>query len=203
VHGVALGEGDDVASVLPPYRAKSAMESWNAIVTTRGDRLPQVRRVLRAFGRVERTGFYNVLTLQVADPGQLIADLERLVTEHPGVAESFAHVFPAQLCFDFSSPAEFESKAREVALAWAPRLAGKALHVRVHRRGRKGTLVSPDAERAIADALLDAIRETGDPARVSFDDPDAIVLIETIGGRAGMALVTRDDYCRHPLLATR
>jgi tRNA(Ser,Leu) C12 N-acetylase TAN1 len=62
--------------------------------------------------------------------------------------------------------------------------------------------VSPEAERAIADALLAAIDETGTPARVAFDDPDAIVLIETIGGRAGMALLTRDDYRRHPLLAT-
>jgi hypothetical protein len=42
----------------------------------------------------------------------------------------------------------------------------------------------------------------GTPARVTFDDPDAILLIETIGGRAGMAVLTRDDYARHPLLAT-
>jgi hypothetical protein len=62
--------------------------------------------------------------------------------------------------------------------------------------------LSGEAERAIADALLAAIHETGNPARVAFDEPDAIVLIETIGGRAGMALLTRDDYRQHPLLAT-
>jgi tRNA(Ser,Leu) C12 N-acetylase TAN1 len=179
------------------------MEPWNAIVTARGDRLPQARRVLRAVGRVQRTGFYNVLTVHVDDPAQLVDRLERLFAEHPGAVESVAHIFPAERCFEFSSPAEFESKAREAALAWVPRLAGKTLHVRVHRRGRKGTLVSPEAERAIADTLLAAIRETGNPARVAFDDPDAIVLIETIGGRAGMALLTRDDYRQHPLLATR
>ena len=178
------------------------MEPWNAIVTTRGDRLPQARRVLRALGRVDRTGFYNVLTMNVDDPEHLIDRLERLVAEHPGAVESVAHIFPAERCFKFSSPTEFESKAREAALAWVPRLAGKTLHVRVHRRGRKGTLASPEAERAIADALLAAIHETGNPARVAFDDPDAIVLIETIGGRAGMALLTRDDYRQHPLLAT-
>lgn len=42
---------------------------------------------------------------------------------------------------------------------------------------------------------------TGNPAHIRFDDPDAIVLIETLRGRAGMALSTRDDYRRHPLLA--
>jgi tRNA(Ser,Leu) C12 N-acetylase TAN1 len=62
--------------------------------------------------------------------------------------------------------------------------------------------VSPDEERALADALLAATRAAGHPARVAFDDPDAIVLIQTIGGRAGIALLTRDDYRRHPLLAT-
>ena len=178
------------------------MELWNAIVTARGDRLPQARRVLRALGRVERTGFYNVLTMNVDDPQHLVDRLERLFAEHPGAVESVAHIFPAERCFEFSSPAEFESKARAAALTWVPRLAGKTLHVRVHRRGRRGTLVSPEAERAVADALLAAIHETGSPARVAFDDPDAIVLIETIGGRAGVALLTRDDYRQHPLLAT-
>jgi hypothetical protein len=62
--------------------------------------------------------------------------------------------------------------------------------------------LSPEAERAIADALLAAIHEAGNPARVAFENPDAIVLIETIGGRAGMALLTRDDYRQHPLLAS-
>jgi len=178
------------------------MESWNAIVTAREDRLPQARKLLRVLGRVERTGFYNVLTMNVDDPERLVDRIERLFAEHPQAVASVAQVFPAERCFDFSSPVEFESKAREAALAWVPRLAGKTFHVRVHRRGRKGTLMSPEAERAIADALLAAIQHTGSPARVAFDDPDAIVLIETVGGRAGMALLTRDDYRQHPLLAT-
>lgn len=178
------------------------MEAWNAVITARGDRLPKARKALRALGRVERTGFYNVLAMTVDEPKGLLDRLEQLFAERPDIVESVAHVFPAEQSFDFSSPAEFESKAREVALAWVPRLTGKTFHVRVHRRGRKGTLVSPEEERALADALLAAIRETGNPARVAFDDPDAIVLIETIGGRAGMALLTRDDYRQHPLLAT-
>jgi tRNA(Ser,Leu) C12 N-acetylase TAN1 len=151
---------------------------------------------------VKRSGFYNVLTMDVDDPAQLIAQIESLFAGHPQAGASVAHVFPAERCFDFSSPAEFASKARETALAWVPRLAGKSFHVRVHRRGRKGTLVSPDVERAVGDALIAAIHDAGSAARVAFDDPDAIVLIETVGGRAGMALLTRDDQRRHPLLAT-
>jgi hypothetical protein len=81
---------------------------------------------------VERTGFYNVLTMNVDDPAHLIDRLERLFAEHPGALESVAHIFPAERCFEFSSPAEFESKAREVALAWAARLAGKTRHGTAH-----------------------------------------------------------------------
>jgi tRNA(Ser,Leu) C12 N-acetylase TAN1 len=151
---------------------------------------------------VERTGFYNVLAMNVDGLEDFVIRLERLMADHPSLAESIASIFPAERCFEFSDAADFESKAREAALAWVPQLAGKSFHVRVHRRGRKRTLASPDEERAVADALLDATRKAGNPAHVAFDDPDAIVLVETIGGRAGIALRTREDYRRHPLLAT-
>jgi tRNA(Ser,Leu) C12 N-acetylase TAN1 len=177
------------------------VDTWNAIVTARGDHWQDARRALRALGRVRRTGFYNVLTMEVNEPQSFVAQIEQLSAEHPALVESVGSVFAATRCFDFSNVAEFESKAREAALEWVPQLAGKRFHVRMHRRGRKGMLASPREERTVADALLDAIRETGNPAHISFDDPDAIVLIETVSGRAGMALYTREDYRRHPLLA--
>jgi tRNA(Ser,Leu) C12 N-acetylase TAN1 len=182
--------------------ASKTRQPWNAIVTAKGDRLPEARRLLRALGPVGRTGFYNVLAMNVGEMESFLPRLERLVAEYPSLAESIASVFPAERCFGFSDTADFESKVRDAALAWVPQLVGKSFHVRVHRRGRKRTLVSPDEERTVADALLSATREAGIPARVTFDDPDAILLIETIGGRAGIALLTREDYRRHPLLAT-
>jgi tRNA(Ser,Leu) C12 N-acetylase TAN1 len=188
---------------MPRHRGRApATRQWNVIVTARGDRLPEARRGLRAIGRVERTGFYNVLAMNVEELQSFLPRLERLVADDPGLRESLASVFPAERCFDFSDAADFEAKAREAALGWVPRLAGKSFHVRVHRRGRKGTLVSPAEERFVADALLSATREMGDPARVTFDDPDAILLVQTIGGRAGIALHTRAEYHEHPLLAT-
>jgi tRNA(Ser,Leu) C12 N-acetylase TAN1 len=179
-----------------------ARQLWNTVVTARGERLPEARRALRALGRVEKTGFYNVLSMSVDDPQRFVERLDGLLAERPNLADAIASVFAAERCFDFANTAEFEARVRDAALAYAPQLAGKSFHVRVHRRGRKGELVSPDEERAIADALLAATREMGDPARVAFEDPDAIVLVETIGGRAGIALRTRDEYRRHPMLAT-
>jgi hypothetical protein len=47
---------------------------------------------------------------------------------------------------------------------------------------------------ASVDELETFLRRVEQLARVTFDDPDAIVLVETIGGRAGIALHTREDY---------
>jgi tRNA(Ser,Leu) C12 N-acetylase TAN1 len=181
---------------------RQTRKTWNTVVTARSDRLRNARRALRTLGAVERTGFYNVLTLTIDRPEDFLARLEQLFAGHPDLSESIASVFPAEQCFDFSDASEFARKARDAVLPWAPRLAGRSFHVRLHRRGRKNILVSPNEERAIADALLAATRESGAPARVTFDDPDAIVLVETVGGRAGAACLTREDFRRHPLLAT-
>jgi tRNA(Ser,Leu) C12 N-acetylase TAN1 len=35
---------------------------------------------------------------------------------------------------------------------------------------------------------------------VKFDDPDAIVMIETVGERAGVSVFTREDKQRCPFL---
>ncbi len=107
---------------------------------------------------------------------------------------------PAQEAFDFDSPEDFEAQARKIALHWAPRLAGARFHIRLHRRGFKGRLSSPQEERFLDDALLTALRESGTPGHISFEDPDAIVQIETIDGRAGMSLWRRDDLRRYPFL---
>jgi len=190
---------DSGISQITPRR--HVVETWNTIITARGDRWPDARQALRALGRVQRTGFYNVLAMEVDAPEGFLGRLEQLSADNPALIGSVASVFTAARCFDFSSRAEFESKAREGALAWVPQLAGKSFHVRIHRRGRQPMFASPQEERALAEALLVAIRDTGNPAHIRFDDPDAIVLIETLRGRAGMALFTRDDYRRHPLLA--
>jgi hypothetical protein len=52
----------------------------------------------------------------------------------------------------------------------------------------------------IDDALLAALEKNGVPGSVSFDDPDAVLAIDSVDNRAGMALWTRDELKRHPLL---
>jgi tRNA(Ser,Leu) C12 N-acetylase TAN1 len=71
--------------------------------------------------------------------------------------------------------------------------------VRLHRRGFKGVLSTPHEERFLDEALLSALGVGG---RISFTDPDAVIQIETIGGRAGMSLWTREELRQYPFLGT-
>ena len=81
-----------------------------------------------------------------------------------------------------------------------PRLASRSFHVRVHGRGLRRHLHAQDAEQFIDDALLEALQQAGFPGTVSFSEPDAVIAIDSIDGRAGMALWSREELNRHPLL---
>ncbi len=69
---------------------------------------------------------------------------------------------------------------------------------RIH--GTTHDLRTPDVERFLDEALLEALRQTGAPGAVSFSDPDAVIAIDTIDDRAGLGLWRREDLARHPLL---
>jgi tRNA(Ser,Leu) C12 N-acetylase TAN1 len=40
----------------------------------------------------------------------------------------------------------------------------------------------------------------GAEGEITFEDPDAILALETVGTRAGLSLWTREDLQRYPLL---
>jgi tRNA(Ser,Leu) C12 N-acetylase TAN1 len=178
------------------------MPDWTVVASTHPEGYDRGRQLLEQFGRVERTGFFNVLVLTPDDPAGFLDRFSEMVANVPGVLAVLSRVMPASVCFDFQDAHEFEDKARAAVLAWAPRLAGKSFHVRMHRRGFKETMSSQVEERFLDEVLLAACAEAGEPARMNFDDPDVIVDVETVGPRAGLALWTREDLQRHPFLKT-
>jgi tRNA(Ser,Leu) C12 N-acetylase TAN1 len=181
----------------PPVERHPA--DWNVVVTVAEQGFRDAVRLLRKWGRVKRTPYYNVLGMTVERPDEFLVAFAAAVAESPGTLNCISHVIPVQHAFDFATPEEFEAQARAVALAWVPQLGGKSFHVRLHRRGFKGALSTPREERFLDEALLSAL---GDGGRISFTDPDAVIQIETIGGRAGMSLWTREELRQYPFLGT-
>ena len=173
------------------------VHDWNVVITLRDGGIASAKRLLRPFGRAERSGFFNVLVMHVEDARAM---LEALGTHPAGEGEVLSRVMPATHTFDFASVEEFEQRGRHLAEELAPALAGKSFHVRMHRRGFKGHLSSHQEERLLDAALLDALGRAGNPGRITFEDPDVIVSGEIVGPRAGFAIWTREERARYPLL---
>jgi tRNA(Ser,Leu) C12 N-acetylase TAN1 len=173
---------------------------WNVLVTLAGRAYNRPLRLLRRHGRVQQTGLFNVVALEVPDVPAFLEAL-RLDRDAGGELSGYlARVLPVERSFSFSDAADFADKARGVVLEWAPRLAGRSFHVRIHRRGCKDLLHTLDEERRLDEAVLAELRQRGTPARVTFDDPDAVVDVETLRQEVGMALWTRPDLARYPFV---
>ncbi len=176
------------------------MKDWNVIVSIYQQGFKRALRALQKFGPVERSPYYNVLVMRVDDPMVLLEAIEAQTEEDPALYDAVSRVAPATHSFEFQSAKELEEKAESILLEWAPRLAGRSFHVRFHHRGLKHDLRTPDFEHALNDMLLDALKQAGAPGRVSFTDPDAVIPIDTIDDRAGLALLSHEDLVRHRLL---
>ena len=180
--------------------ATDTAADWNVIVTLPEATFREARKFLRRWGEVHRTGYFHILTLTVEDVESFPAEVAEAIEGKPGIFNILSHIIPAQRTFTFASAEEFEAKARDIAILWAPMLAGKSFHVRLHRRGFKGTLSTPKEERFLDETLLDALETLGSSGRITFTDPDAILQIETIDGRAGVSLWQREDLQRYTFL---
>lgn len=174
---------------------------WNAVAIPAERCFGAARRFLQAFGAVQRSSYLNVLALETADPPRpfleaLAAELER----DPTRRDLLARIAPCEETFDFQDPAEFDLRAREAGLKHVDRLLGRSFHVRIHRRGFKKDFDRLARERALGEALLDATAAREPRGRIAYDDPDAVVAIEMIDGRAGLSVWTREDLEKFPLL---
>lgn len=178
----------------------AAAADWNVVVTLAEQSFREAVRLLGRWGKVRRTAYYNVLGMKVGNPDTFLVDFASAVAASPGFLNFISHVVPSRQTFNFGTAEEFEARARAIALSWAPSLSGKSFHVRLHRRGFKGILSTPREERFLDEALLAVNRGA---SRIDFTDPDAVIQIETIDGRAGMSLWTRDERRRYPFLGGR
>lgn len=181
-----------------PANARSNVPDWNVIVTLAEPTFRIARRLLSRWGRLRPTEYHNVAVMTVSDTRAFLEEFGAAVEESPGILNAMSHVVPFEHVFIFKDAPEFEAKSREIALSYAPRLAGKSFHVRLHRRGLKGIISTPGEERFLDDVLLGALASAGNPGRIRFDDPDYVLLIETLGGTGGMALWTHEDLKRYP-----
>ena len=176
------------------------MPDWTVVATTHEQGFDRARQLLGQFGHVVRADYFNVLLLVPDDPRSFLERFAAMVENVPQVMAVFSRVVPAAECFTFAGAEDFEARARDIVLGWAPRLHGRSFHVRMHRRGFKGRLSSQHEERFLDEALLARLAAAGAPGRIDFEDPDAVIDVETVDNRAGLSFWTREDLKRYPFL---
>lgn len=169
------------------------MQVWNAVISVKEHGFRQALYVFGEFGEVKRTEFYNIILLRARDVAHMLEILRKRSQKSPEALAFLARLIPVTRAFIFNSPEEFEDHARSAVLDWSQQLPGKSFFVRIHRRGFKGRLSTMDEERALDTLLLEELKKTGNPGRFVFEDPDAVIDIETVGHWAGLSLFTREE----------
>ncbi len=177
------------------------MRDWNVVVCVYQEGFFRgVLRALRDLGRTERSPYHNVLLMKADDPLALLAAIEKRTEESTALYDAISRVAPVTRIFEFCSAEDFVEKAKHIIAEWSASLVGRTFHVRLHRRGAKYDLETQDAEHLFDDIVLDATAKAGVPGKVSFTDADAVIAIDTVDNRAGLALWTREDLAHHRLL---
>lgn len=179
------------------------MGNWNLMATTAEGKYTQALGFLARFGIVKPTSYYNVVMMEVREVPELMEFLAREWESQGGRLLLLQRVVPMSHTFNFRDHQAFGMRAAEIVSGWTDRLAGKTFHVRMHRRGFKDQLHSEKEERFLNTAIVEATERSGNPAVVSFDDPDVVIAVETIGNQAGMSLWLREDLQRYPFLHIR
>ena len=149
----------------------------------------------------ERPAFSNVLFMRADDLPAMLESLRQWISEDPHALSFLSKLMPVTDTFSFQSPGEFEEKAKGIVLAWVPGLAAKGFHVRMRRRGFKGKLSGLEEEHFLDKVILEALEKTGKPGHITFEDPDAIIAVETIEQWAGLSLLERGKSCKSTLLS--
>lgn len=173
------------------------MWTFNVVVTTASEgRYHHLLKELSPHGEFRSTEFLGVILGQVTDR---LAFLEKLREERAKRLIAFqdlGRVVPVDRVFTFHLE-EFAAKAREAILPYVDDLAEKHFYVRLERRGLKGQIVSPEVERELDGFIRQTLTMSNKSATVDFEHPDAVVVVETVGDRCGVGLLTREMMDRY------
>jgi len=173
------------------------MWEFNVVITMAGSgRFRNLMSELAPHGEFHKTSFLGVILGRVEDIERF---LEAVRTERQRSLTAFqdlGRVIPVERTFVFHAE-DFLDKAREAVAPYIDDLAEKRFYVRLERRGLKGRIVSPEAERALDLFIEEALASKGRGAKIDFEHPDAVISLETVGDRCGVSLLTADEMKRY------
>lgn len=176
------------------------MLDWNVLVNVRQHGFSSAYLLLEKLGAVYQSDFENILLMKVANIAQFLAEMNAQIAKNSSTTNLFNRIVPVTKTFSFQSQSEFETKAKEIVFNWMPMLAGKKFYVRMHRIGFKDRIDRHEEETFLDLVILQELERMGKPGEIGGLDPDVIVAVETVSGRAGLSCWTCQDLQRYPWL---
>jgi tRNA(Ser,Leu) C12 N-acetylase TAN1 len=169
------------------------MWAFNVVVTLASNgRFRHLLQELALYGEFRKTEFLGVIIGRVEDPRTFLESIREKRQKQLIAFQDLGRVVPLERVFVFHLE-EFPEKAKAALLPCVEFLEGKRFYVRLERRGLKGQIVSPEVERELDAFIEQTLAAAGrKPAQVDFEHPDAVVVVETIGDRCGVGLLTRE-----------
>ncbi len=150
-------------------------------------------RFLREFGEFRGAGFRDVIIGEVENREAFLETVESLKREHPERVRHLSQIVPIDKTFQFADVSDFREKLKESLAPYIEELVKDCrFYIRVKRRGHKGELSSHEIEQEMSAFIIDLLEKTGKQAQIDFENPDRVIIIEIVGDRAGIGLITRE-----------
>ncbi len=175
------------------------MKEWNILATAFWGRGKDALRLLTQYGEFNGSGFKDVLQGYVDDVNLFLERLELMRLEAPDRMTPISQILPLERTFSFDL-SNFMDKLKEAVLPYIKEVEGKKFYVRAKRRGHKGEMSSLEIEKEISSFIFEELQKAGKIAKVSFSDPDVVIIVETIANRAAIAFITRELRKKYPLI---
>ena len=163
---------------------------WNVLAVARQGAVRPALAALSEFGRFRTSPYPRVLTGLIDGRDHSSSAVER-AGQNPAVTASVGRMVEFEASVVFPGDDLTETLCEEFA-PLAARVCGKSFYLRTRLRGLKGRLEHPAVERALGAFLLERAASEGQPARVTFEDPDLVVAVEVVGRRAGYVFLDRN-----------
>jgi tRNA(Ser,Leu) C12 N-acetylase TAN1 len=169
---------------------------WNVLITAQEGAARDLKRLvsatlMRRHGHFWRSDFRNVLLGEVQEPQAFLQALAAELERKPFAAAWLGKALPIVVTFRVQ-PEGFPEDVESHLAGLLDAIQGKSFHVRVERRGHKGTLRTQDLERRFGEFLWQRLIERHLQPAVTFKDPDIVVAVEIAGRSAGIALISRE-----------
>jgi len=175
------------------------MKEWNILVTATREQERYLLRFLNEYGEFKGSGFRDVVLGRVDEIDAFLRALENLREENPIKLNPLSQIVPLEKTFHFDL-SDFKEKLKEILSSYVDRIENKKFYLRVKRRGHKGEISSLEVEKNVADFIMDVLEKSNKKAQVSFNDPDCILIVETIGNWAGVGFITKEMKEKHSLI---